>query len=60
MSRNVRALLAIVILSFAFSAAACANVAGPRATADTSGPNVSRTADTSGPNVSRNSANVSR
>jgi hypothetical protein len=62
MSRKLRALPAIVVLSFAFSAAACANAVGPRETqtADTSGPNVARAADTSGPNVSRNGASISR
>jgi hypothetical protein len=67
MSRKVRALPAVVVLSFAFSAAACANAVGPRETqapADTSGPNVGRNADTSGPNVARNAdtsgPNVSR
>jgi len=62
MFRKLRALLAIVVLSFAFSAAACANAAGPRDTraADTNGPNVSHAADTNGPNVSRNGANLSR
>jgi predicted small secreted protein len=39
MSRKVRALVAIVVLSFAFSAAACANAVGPHGMqcADTSG-----------------------
>ena len=73
MSRKLRALPAIVVLSFALSAAACANAVGPSETqstdtsgpnvarsADTSGPNVSRSADTSGPNVSRNGAAISR
>jgi len=42
MSRKLRALLAIVVLSFAFSAAACSNAFGPHASqcADTNGGNV--------------------
>jgi hypothetical protein len=41
MSRKVRALLAIVVVSFAFSAAACADGFGPHGMqcADTSGSN---------------------
>jgi hypothetical protein len=42
MSRSLRALLAIVALSLAFSAAACSNAVGPHGyqCADTSGGNV--------------------
>jgi hypothetical protein len=42
MSRKLRALLAIVVLSFAFSAAACANAFGPhglQCAPDTTGSN---------------------
>jgi len=41
MSRTLRALVAIVVLTFAFSAAACADSFGPRGyqCADTSGSN---------------------
>jgi len=44
MSRKLRALLAMVVLSFAFSAAACSNALGPHgyACADTNGGNVCR------------------
>jgi hypothetical protein len=41
MSRKLRALLSIVVLSFAFSAAACADSFGPHAgQCDTNGGNV--------------------
>jgi hypothetical protein len=41
MSRSLRALVAIVVVSFAVSAAACANTAGPRAMqCDTNSANV--------------------
>jgi len=41
MSRSLRALFALVAISFALSAAACANVAGPHGTqCDTSSANV--------------------
>jgi len=41
MSRNLRALFAIVVLSFAFSATACSNSFGPHAgQCDTNGGNV--------------------
>lgn len=43
MSRSLRALFALVAISFALSAAACADVAGPHgAQCDTNGSNVCR------------------
>lgn len=51
MSRRTRALLSLLAVSFALTAAACTDATAPTMNADTNNPNVQVTCDTNNPNV---------